>query len=116
MVAVSLERHDAADGLAAVHQVEGGVYLFEGHGVRDHGVDLDLALHVPVHDLRHVRPAPRAAEGRPLPRPAGDELERAREISSPEPATPMITDCPQPLWAHSRAWRITFTLPMHSKE
>jgi hypothetical protein len=28
----------------------------------------------------------------------------------------MMTDCPQPLWAHSSAWRITFTLPMHSKE
>ena len=36
-------------------------------------------------------------------------------ISCPAPATPMITDTPQPLWQHSRAWRITSTLPMHSK-
>ena len=31
-------------------------------------------------------------------------------------ATPMIVDLPQPLWQHSSAWRITSTLPMHSKE
>jgi hypothetical protein len=37
------------------------------------------------------------------------------EISCPEPATPMITETPQPRWQHSSAWRITFTLPMHSK-
>ena len=36
-------------------------------------------------------------------------------ISWPEPATPMITDTPQPRWQHSSAWRITSTLPMHSK-
>ena len=36
-------------------------------------------------------------------------------ISWPAPATPMITDTPQPLWQHSSAWRITSTLPMHSK-
>ena len=29
---------------------------------------------------------------------------------------PMITDSPQPLWAHSRAARINWTLPTHSKE
>ena len=37
-------------------------------------------------------------------------------ISSPAPATPMMTLSPQPLWQHSSAWRITWTLPMHSKE
>ncbi len=36
-------------------------------------------------------------------------------ISSPAPATPMMTLVPQPLWQHSSAWRITSTLPMHSK-
>ena len=30
-------------------------------------------------------------------------------------ATPTMMDSPQPLCAHSSAWRITFTLPMHSK-
>ena len=36
-------------------------------------------------------------------------------ISCPAPATPMMIDWPQPRCAHSSAWRITFTLPMHSK-
>ncbi len=43
----------------------------------DEAVDVDLAFHVPVHDLRHVGAAARAAEGRALPLPARDELERA---------------------------------------
>src|SRR3546814_20424880 len=37
-------------------------------------------------------------------------------ISCPAPATPMITDWPQPRCAHSNAPRITLTLPMHSNE
>jgi hypothetical protein len=37
------------------------------------------------------------------------------EISWPAPATPMMTDLPQPRWAHSSAWRMTFTLPVQSK-
>src|SRR5689334_20301591 len=36
-------------------------------------------------------------------------------ISWPAPATPMMTLTPQPLWQHSSACRIVFTLPMHSK-
>jgi hypothetical protein len=32
-------------------------------------VDLDLAVHVPVDDLRHVGPAARAAEGGAFPDP-----------------------------------------------
>src|SRR6476646_2946718 len=42
----------------------------------DHRVDLDLAVHVPVDDLRHIGAAPRAAEGGALPDAPGDELER----------------------------------------
>src|SRR5690606_17294521 len=38
------------------------------------------------------------------------------EISSPAPATPMMIDSPQPLCAHSSAWRMTVVLPMHSNE
>ena len=44
-----------------------------------------------------------------------DRLGGGVEISVPEAATPMMIDSPQPLWQHSRAWRITSTLPMHSK-
>ena len=36
-------------------------------------------------------------------------------ISCPAPATPMMTLTPHPLWQHSSAWRMTCTLPMHSK-
>jgi hypothetical protein len=78
-------------------------------------VDVDLAVHVPVDDLRHVGAAARAAEGGALPDAAGDQLERPRAISCPAPATPMMIDSPQPRWQHSSAWRITLTLPMHSK-
>src|SRR3712207_6375459 len=63
-----LEVYDAADGLATVHQLQGVLYLLQRHGVCDQGVYLYLAVRVPVHDPRHVRPAPRPAEGRPLPR------------------------------------------------
>ena len=38
------------------------------------------------------------------------------EISWPEPATPMMMLSPQPRWAHSSAWRMVSTRPMHSKE
>ena len=37
------------------------------------------------------------------------------EISWPAPATPMMTLTPQPRWQHSSAWRISSTLPTHSK-
>src|SRR5690606_19512011 len=46
-------------------------------GVGDHRVDLDLAVHVPVDDLRGVGAAAGPAEGRAAPDPAGDQLERA---------------------------------------
>ena len=46
--------------------------------VGDQIVDVDLAVHVPVDDLRHVGAAARAAEGGALPDAAGDELERPR--------------------------------------
>src|SRR5690606_41081481 len=36
-------------------------------------------------------------------------------ISWPAPATPMITETPQPRWQHSSAWRMRLTLPTHSK-
>jgi hypothetical protein len=45
--------------------------------VRDHRIDLDLALHVPVDDFRHVGAAARAAEGRALPDAPGHQLEWA---------------------------------------
>src|SRR5713101_6783695 len=46
--------------------------------MRDQVVDVDLLLHVPVDDFRHVAPALGAAERGAFPYAAGDELERAR--------------------------------------
>src|SRR5690606_9554484 len=53
---------DAADGFAAHHEVEAFVDLLERHGVGDQVVDVDLAVHVPVDDLRHIGPPARATE------------------------------------------------------
>src|ERR1044072_525470 len=59
--------HHAPDRLARVHQVERLVDVVERHRVGDQVVDVDLALHVPVDDLRHVGAAARATERRALP-------------------------------------------------
>src|SRR5688572_20962993 len=72
------EGDDGADRLAGVHQVEGLVDALERQSVGDEVVDVDLTVHVPVDDLRHVRAAARAAEGRALPHAPGDELEGPR--------------------------------------
>src|SRR6516162_2160924 len=74
--AVASVYHHASDALALVHQVEPLIDVRKPHGVRDHGVDLDLALHVPVDNFRHIGATAGAAEGGALPDPAGDELER----------------------------------------
>src|SRR6185503_18296978 len=59
-----------------MHQVEALVDVFELERVGDHRVDLDLSVHVPVDDLRHVGAAAGATEGGASPVTAGDELER----------------------------------------
>ena len=108
--------HDRADRLAFVHQVEGRVDLLERHGVGDEIVDVDLPLHVPVDDLRHVRATARAAEGGALQTRPVTSWNGRVAISWPDSATPMMIDSPQPRWQHSSAWRMVRTLPMHSNE
>src|SRR5215831_3047622 len=44
--------------------------------MRDQIVDVDLLVHVPVDDLRHIRAPARTAESSALPHPSRDELER----------------------------------------
>lgn len=61
-----------------MHQVERGVDLFQTHDMRDHRVDLDLALHVHVDDLGHVGAAFGAAERGAAPVAPGHQLERPR--------------------------------------
>src|SRR6187402_1424618 len=70
--------HHGADRLAALHQVEAFVDLLEGQNMGDEIVDIDLAVHVPVDDARHVGAAAGAPEGRAQPLPPGDELEGPR--------------------------------------
>src|SRR3546814_20602794 len=59
-----------------MHQVECPIDIIKRHGVGNQVVNIDLAVHIPVDDLGHVSPAPRAAKGAPLPYAAGDEMER----------------------------------------
>src|ERR1700736_788778 len=73
-----LEHDDRTDRLALVHQIESLVDVLKLEDMGNHRVDLDLAIHVPVDDFRHVGPASRATERGALPDPAGDELERPR--------------------------------------
>src|SRR5262249_54945156 len=69
---------DRADRFTLVHQIKALVDVLELEDVGDHGIDLNLLVHVPVDDLRHVGAPARAAERRALPDPPGDELERSR--------------------------------------
>src|ERR1700738_1621151 len=66
---------DRPDRLALVHQIESLVDLLQLEDVRDHRVDLDLSVHVPVDDLRHVGAATCTAECGTFPHAAGYELE-----------------------------------------
>src|SRR4051812_27929921 len=61
-----------------MHKVEGLIDFGERQQVRDEIVDVYLAVHVPVDDLRDVGTAPRAAECGALPDAPGHELEGAR--------------------------------------
>src|SRR5262245_29219032 len=69
---------DGPNRFAFVHQIEAFVDPIERKHVRDQIVDVDLLLHVPIDDLRHIGAAARAAECGAFPHSAGDELERAR--------------------------------------
>src|SRR5262245_49459088 len=70
--------NDGADALAFVHEIERVVDLIEAHGVRDHLVDFDLAVHVLLDHARQLRPAFDAAERTAAPDAARHELERPR--------------------------------------
>src|SRR5271166_2548819 len=69
--------HYTPDRLSFMHQVKRPVDVGERHGVSDHRVDLDLAVHVPVDDLGYVGAPARAAEGGAAPDSSGHELERS---------------------------------------
>src|ERR1700730_6905897 len=59
-----------------MHQVESLVDVIERHFMRDEIIDVDLAVHVPVDDLRHLGASAHAAECGPLPDASGHQLKR----------------------------------------
>src|SRR5688572_7356020 len=71
------ERNYGPDGFTLVHEIESVIDLFQRHHVGDEVVDVDLLVHVPVDDLRHVGAAACATESRALPHPPRHQLERA---------------------------------------
>src|SRR5450631_1879383 len=60
-----------------MHQIERLVDVLERHLVRDEIIDVDLAIHIPIDDLRHLSAPAHAAECGPLPNTPGDQLERS---------------------------------------
>src|SRR4029450_8345905 len=59
-----------------MHQIESLVDLLERHDVSNEVVDVDLLIHVPVDDLRHVPASARSAERSAFPHPTRHQLER----------------------------------------
>src|SRR5476649_421633 len=74
---ILLEFNDGSDAFPRMHQVESLVDALQRQLMPDQGIDADLAVHVPVHDLRHLGTAARPAKGRALPYPARHQLEGA---------------------------------------
>ncbi len=54
--------HHPANRFAFVHQIKTLVDVVQWHGVGDHRIDLDFAVHVPVNNLWNIRAATRAAK------------------------------------------------------
>lgn len=92
-----LELHDSADVLALMHQGKLVVDVFEFQFIGNYGVNLDLAVHVPIHNFgTSVRPdAPPNAALRQL-RPVTNWKCRVL-ISAPAGATPIMMLSPHHL-------------------
>lgn len=100
--------------------------------MRNELVDLELAGHIVVDQVRQLRATFDAAERAAFPHAAGDELEgwcdvslpdfsgkrvqnsRLVLISWPAAATPITMLWPHPLWHASNAARMTPTFPVQS--
>ena len=61
-----------------MHQIKAVIDLIKAEFMGDHRVYFDLAIHIPIHDFRHIRPTRRPAKRRAAPHPARDQLERPR--------------------------------------
>src|SRR5215469_13896453 len=71
-------RHNRANRFPLMHQVEALVDPVQRKDVSDQIVDVDLARHVPIHDLRHIGTSPCTPECGSLPHASGHELEWTR--------------------------------------
>ncbi len=58
-----------------MHQIECLADVIQWHGVGDHRIDFDLAVHVPIDDLRNIGATFSTAKRAAFPHPAGDKLE-----------------------------------------
>src|SRR3954454_15422469 len=70
------EHDNRTDRLALMHEIESMVDLVQLEDMRDHRIDFDLSVHVPVDDFRHIGATACAAKGRAFPDAAGHQLER----------------------------------------
>src|SRR5690606_13512379 len=57
---------------------ESAIDVFQRKLVGDHGIDLDLSLHVPVDDFWHIRSTSCSPKRRSAPNASGHQLEGAR--------------------------------------
>ena len=60
-----------------MHKIERLIDIFKRHRMRNQIIDIQFAIHVPVDDLRHVRPSASPTESRTAPYSPRYELERA---------------------------------------
>src|SRR5688572_30017943 len=65
MVGDRLEVDHAADAVLRLHQLEAAVDLLEAQRVRQERVDVDVACHVALHELRYLCAPLYSAEGGP---------------------------------------------------
>src|SRR4051794_33202553 len=69
-----VELDHAADAVLRLHELEAAVDVVEADPVRDERVDVDVAVEVALHELRHLVAALHAAERRAAHAPAGDQV------------------------------------------
>ena len=61
-----------------MHEIKALVDILKCQRMRDHRININLSLHVPINDLWHIGPATRTAKGRTTPAAPRHQLERAR--------------------------------------
>ena len=104
---LAAKRDHAADAVLGLHQLEAAVDLVERDPVREERVDVDLAVELALHQLRHLVAALDAAERRAGDTAAGDQEPRDHVERLALAGHAGHGARPQPIRADSTAWRIT---------